>query len=197
MRNKIKLKDPKTEIIAKREWTIEEMWQLVMLYINYGSCWNKLSVLFPGRTGNDLKNKFYGMLKQVATRTKIANPKLWDKDFTKSKSSLLPFLQDLLKSLDDLSPKKGRKNKKEIMNYTQGKTSEPNYRVENESSEGNLTMNGQMIIGINLGNITPYNFPILYVPAFVSTDSNQINSENQDLLRENQSFQQAYDASIN
>ena len=47
--------DPK---IQKKPWTIEEDFQLKKLYLSHGADWARIAKKFPGKTSNNVKNRF-------------------------------------------------------------------------------------------------------------------------------------------
>ena len=64
-------------------------------------------------TENNIKNKFYTVLKKIATRAQLENPKKYTKSFIKCKRNLLQFVDIALSSGTLLSSKRGRKGKQE------------------------------------------------------------------------------------
>ena len=58
--------------IRKDDWTLEEDVLLVNLLNNNGKNWKIIEEHFPGRTQNQIKNRYFGRLKKLAERK--ANP---------------------------------------------------------------------------------------------------------------------------
>lgn len=51
--------------VKKGEWTIEEDYKIYLLYSIYGGRWSKISLNFPNRTENSIKNRFYSSLRKL------------------------------------------------------------------------------------------------------------------------------------
>lgn len=97
----------------EEEWSEEELRRVFSTYKECGSKWSKIADRFPGRTDNDLKNKFYSTLKKVATLAQLENPNKYDSDFLKCKRNLLQFIDLAILHGFNLSSKRGRKNRDE------------------------------------------------------------------------------------
>ena len=54
--------------IRKDDWTLEEDVLLVNLLNNNGKNWKIIEEHFPGRTQNQIKNRYFGRLKKLAER---------------------------------------------------------------------------------------------------------------------------------
>ena len=54
--------------IRKDEWTLEEDLLLVNLLNKNGKNWKFIEEHFPGRTQNQIKNRYFGRLKKLAER---------------------------------------------------------------------------------------------------------------------------------
>jgi hypothetical protein len=55
--------------ISHNPWTNEEDFLLSQCYCIYGSNWAKIAMLFPGRTNQDVKNRWNGHLKEKKIQT--------------------------------------------------------------------------------------------------------------------------------
>ena len=51
--------------IRKDEWTLDEDLLLVNLLNNNGKDWKMIEEHFPGRTQNQIKNRYFGRLKKL------------------------------------------------------------------------------------------------------------------------------------
>ena len=80
-----------------------------MHYKSLGTHWSLIRELFPGRTENEIKNKFYTTLKRVATRAQLENPKKYTSAFIKCKSNLVQFVDAAILYGRLLPSKRGRK----------------------------------------------------------------------------------------
>ena len=69
---------------------------------------------FPGRTENEIKNKFYTTLRRVATRAQLEDPAKYDSSFIKCRSNLLQFVDAAIEYSHILSSKRGRKQRDEM-----------------------------------------------------------------------------------
>ena len=54
----------------RRVWTEEEDWMILSLYRQHGSCWSYIAKQIPGRSDNQVKNRFYSNLSK---RIKVSN----------------------------------------------------------------------------------------------------------------------------
>jgi len=93
----------------KNAWTQEELTRLFSSYKIYGTKWSVMVQLFPGRTENDIKNKFYTTLKRVATRAQLEDPEKYSPSFIKCKSNLVQFVDAAMLYGSLLPSKRGRK----------------------------------------------------------------------------------------
>lgn len=94
-----------------KEWSEEELKKVFDCYKKHGAKWSKVAESFPGRSANDVKNKFYTTLKKVATRAQLENPTKYDSSFIKCKRNLIQFIDLALEHGFELSSKRGRKQK--------------------------------------------------------------------------------------
>jgi hypothetical protein len=46
-------------------WTEEEDNTIFTGYLEFGSCWSKISKLLTGRTENSVKNRFYSTIRKI------------------------------------------------------------------------------------------------------------------------------------
>ncbi len=98
---------------AKKPWTEEETQKLLMLYKVHGSRWSMIALRFPGRTENDVKNRFYTTLKRVATRAQLEDPLRFTSSFIKCKTNLVQFVDAAIMYGQLLPSKRGRKKNSE------------------------------------------------------------------------------------
>ena len=90
-------------------WTNEEVKRIFMYYKIYGTKWSHFIDKFPGRTEGNIKNKFYSILKKVATQAQLEDPVKYDKSFIKCRKNLLQFIDIAMVHGQTLSSKRGRK----------------------------------------------------------------------------------------
>ena len=90
-------------------WTNEEVKRIFMYYKIYGTKWSHFIDKFPGRTEGNIKNKFYSILKKVATQAQLEDPEKYDKSFIKCRKNLLQFIDIAMIHGQTLSSKRGRK----------------------------------------------------------------------------------------
>ena len=57
--------------IKKEPWTDEEILKLMQLYLQHGSSWSKISESLPGRTSNQIKNRYNSVLKKHYIKDKF------------------------------------------------------------------------------------------------------------------------------
>ncbi len=99
---------PKQTII----WSETEDKQLFELYKKRGAVWSMIAKDFPGRTENQVKNRFYSTLRRVATK-KIAENNLPPRSsIHMSKEELLQYVEDAMEYGHSCFSKRGRKKKK-------------------------------------------------------------------------------------
>ena len=72
-----------------------------------------ISLKFPGRTENDVKNRFYTTLKRVATRAQLEDPVRYSPSFIKCKNNLIQFVDAAIMYGQLLPSKRGRKKNSE------------------------------------------------------------------------------------
>jgi len=93
-------------------WTETEDKQLFELYKCRGAVWSLIAKDFPGRTENQVKNRFYSTLRRVATK-KIADKNLPPRSsIHMSKEELLQYVEDALEYGHNCFSKRGRKKKR-------------------------------------------------------------------------------------
>jgi len=95
--------------VSKKSWSDEETRRLLMIFKTYGSKWSMIAKMFPGRSENEVKNKFYTTLKRVVTRAHLEDPAKYPTSFGKSKESLIKFVDLAILFERLLSSKRGRK----------------------------------------------------------------------------------------
>lgn len=78
-----------------------------------GTHWSSFTQYFPGRTPNNIKNKFYALLKKVATRAQLENPRKYPETLIKNRRNLLQFVDMAVAHGQELSSKRGRKPNRE------------------------------------------------------------------------------------
>ena len=83
-------------------------------YKKFGSKWSRIARGFPERSPNDIKNKFYTILKKIATRAQLENPEKYDSKFLKCKYHLLQFVDIAIEHGYSLPSRRGRKPRDEI-----------------------------------------------------------------------------------
>lgn len=104
---------PVTKRKGKRtlKWSKEEDDRIFSLCKNQGTSWSSIASNFPGRTENQVKNRFYSTLRRVATK-KIANERLpYKSSIQMGKSELLRYIDDALEYGRDCYSQRGRKKK--------------------------------------------------------------------------------------
>ena len=95
----------------KKGWSGDEIKKLFASYKTFGTKWSLLVKEFPGRTENDIKNKFYTTLKRVATRAQLEDPKKYSPSFIKCKNNLVQFVDAAMLYSQMLPSTRGRKKK--------------------------------------------------------------------------------------
>lgn len=93
-----------------QKWTKEEINKIFLFYKLYGTKWSKFMKEFPDRTEGKIKNKFYSLLKKVATQAQLENPTRYDSTFIKCKKNLVQFVDYAKEYGQTLSSKRGRKS---------------------------------------------------------------------------------------
>lgn len=172
----------------KGGWSKDEVERIFSCFKVYGTKWSQIVAHFPGRSENDIKNKFYTILKKVATHKQLLNPTEYGPCFIKCKQNLVQFVDDAIKYGYALPSKRGRKAKivgdetikeNDLVNCEEGDNKEINekqkelanelgtiIRIENTESEFKVYPNCIQVPGI-------YNFyqnplALRYPPGFVT-----------------------------
>jgi len=101
--------DTPTSRKGNSNWSEEEVINVFMCYKQYGTKWSKFVHEFPGRNESNLKNKFYSILKRVATQAQLENPKEYKETLIKSKRNLVQFVDLAMKYWQQIPSKRGRK----------------------------------------------------------------------------------------
>lgn len=104
---------PVTKGKGKRtlKWSKEEDDRIFSLCKDYGTNWSSIANNFPGRTENQVKNRFYSTLRRVATK-KIADECLpYKRSMQMGKSELVRYIDDALQYGRDCYSQRGRKKK--------------------------------------------------------------------------------------
>lgn len=96
-------------------WTEEEDVKLFKLYKVKGSIWSLIAEEFPGRTRNEVKNRFYSTLRRIATKKNQDNAV----HLSFRRKSLLQYIDDAIEYGHSCSSKRGRKRKHPVK--TEGK----------------------------------------------------------------------------
>ena len=65
--------------LNKDPWTVEEDQQLINLHATMGNCWTKIATFFPGRTDNNIKNRWNTTLKKRLERLEKGQPLIMKK----------------------------------------------------------------------------------------------------------------------
>lgn len=92
-------------------WTKEEDDRIFALCKEFGTSWSIIAGKFPGRTENQIKNRFYSTLRRVATK-KIAKERLpYKSSIQMGKLELLRYVDDALLYGRDCYSRRGRKKK--------------------------------------------------------------------------------------
>lgn len=91
----------------KKVWTEKEDISLFTLYKENGAKWSLIVKEFPGRTRNEIKNRFYSTLRRVATKKNQGNTI----SLNCRRRGLLQHIDDAIKFGHDCSSKRGRKRK--------------------------------------------------------------------------------------
>jgi len=97
-----------------KAWTENEIIRIFKSYKKHGTKWSLIINEFPGRTENEIKNKFYTTLRRVATRAQLEDPVKYDSSFIKCKSNLLQFVDAAIEYSHTLPSKRGRKQRDEM-----------------------------------------------------------------------------------
>ena len=93
------------------EWTEEEDKRLFTLFKQKGPHWSVLAKGFPGRTDNQIKNRFYSTLRRVATKKRSTDPSVLP-DRAQCKQELLKYVDEALEYGRHCWSKRGRKKKR-------------------------------------------------------------------------------------
>jgi hypothetical protein len=99
------------------DWTEEEDKKIFLLFKLQGSNWTKISQEFSGKTGNNIKNRFYSILRRMY-RKKNPDQLINGMSNITKKDCLLKFVDEAINNGHACKNKRGRKKKSEI---TQGK----------------------------------------------------------------------------
>lgn len=98
----------------RKKWNEDEIVRILKCCKEYGTRWSLIINEFPGRTENEIKNKFYTTLRRVATRAQLEDPSKYDSSFIKCKSNLLQFIDAAIEYSHKLPSKRGRKQRSEM-----------------------------------------------------------------------------------
>mmetsp|Transcript_7102 Transcript_7102/g.8070 ORF Transcript_7102/g.8070 Transcript_7102/m.8070 type:complete len:252 (+) Transcript_7102:332-1087(+) len=71
--------------LRKEYWAKDEEKLLFELYLKFGSKWAKIKAFFERRTENQLKNRFYSILRKISTEKKKKSGSSRDEDVKKSR----------------------------------------------------------------------------------------------------------------
>lgn len=91
------------------DWTDEEIERIFACFKIYDTKWSTFVHKFPGRTESNIKNKFYSLLKKVATQAQMEDPISYGPYFIRSKKNLIQFVDAAIAYGKQLSSKRGRK----------------------------------------------------------------------------------------
>lgn len=92
-------------------WTKEEDEKIFALCKEHGTSWSIIVEKFPGRTENQVKNRFYSTLRRVATK-RIAKDNLpYKSSIQMGKMELLKYVDDALLYGRECYSQRGRKKK--------------------------------------------------------------------------------------
>jgi len=94
---------------SNKPWTEEEDKLLFQLYKEKGSVWSVIARCFPGRTENNLKNRFYSTLRRIA-RKKTKGVTNSD-PVSRISQSILDYVDEALESGHSCFSKRGRPKK--------------------------------------------------------------------------------------
>lgn len=82
-----------------------------MLYKLYDTKWSVIAKYFPDKSPSSIKNKFYTILKRVATQAQLENPDKYPITMVKCKTNLVQFVDCAIEHEHEIPSKKGRKRK--------------------------------------------------------------------------------------
>jgi len=89
--------------LRKEYWAKDEEKLLFELYLKFGSKWAKIKAFFERRTENQLKNRFYSILRKISTEKKKKSSSDKNEDVRKSRmeklSDLTKYIPEAVNSL--------------------------------------------------------------------------------------------------
>ena len=142
--------------LIKGQWTSEEDILLMIFYKKYGGSWKKIIPIFPKRTENSIKNRFFSQLRTIASRTHLNGKKEYSTKFG------LTFLLKYLQHATELAKKKffeeNKMNENELdiyvnkIDFLVKNRKKGNKFIELKSLKENLTKQSKNIIDINEKN---------------------------------------------
>lgn len=103
------IKDRINVVQSMNDWTDEEIERIFACFKIYDTKWSTFVHKFPGRTESNIKNKFYSLLKKVATQAQMEDPISYGPYFIRSKKNLIQFVDAAIMYGKQLSSKRGRK----------------------------------------------------------------------------------------
>ena len=92
---------------SKAIWTEDEDRRLFILYKSLGSKWSLVAKELPGRSENEVKNRFYSTLRRIATKKSQGS----SSKVQQRKATLLQYVDDAIEYGHSCSSKRGRKKK--------------------------------------------------------------------------------------
>ena len=101
--------------LTKGQWKSEEDLLIMIFYEKYGGSWKKIIPIFPSRTENSIKNRFFSQLRKLASKVQQKGKKEYSSKFG------LELLKKFLPQATELAKQKyfeeTKTNDKELEQY--------------------------------------------------------------------------------
>jgi hypothetical protein len=128
--------------VLKGQWEPEEDLLIFQLYSNLGSHWSTISISFPHRTENSIKNRFYSTLRRIALEKAKENGDTDCKSLKKKVNleALLSYVPLALQEKAKLCLQRGQTYFFECQTPNEVETKEDSFKIVPQFSNSNLVI---------------------------------------------------------